>query len=146
MRPNDLRRHVANLGLDLAEDNLRGRHCSVERNGHNDHADLLIDGLLRVEVKASLFTTHKHSRGRYQFNTRNRPDVYVLVCIGSGGHAFIIPDRAIEDRTNVAIWSQDPLTYTGMWRRYLNQWDIVQQELNRCQRRQGFSSPARTRT
>lgn len=146
MRPNDLRRHVAQLGLDLAEDHLRRRHCYIQRNGHNDHADLLIDGLLRVEVKASLFTKHKHSTGRYQFNTRQHPDVYVLVCIGSGGHTFVIPGRAIGDRTNIAIWSKDPLQYNGAWRRYLNRWDVVQQELNRCQRRQDSSSAGRTST
>jgi len=130
----DLRRHVAQIGLEVTEENLKLRGYTVRHNGHNDHADLVIDDTLRVEVKASLWTGHKHSRGRYQFNTRQSPDLYVLVCVGSAGHAFVIPGHVIGDRANVAIWSQDPTAYKGQWSPYLDHWHLVKLELERCQR------------
>jgi hypothetical protein len=121
----DLRQHVEQIGLEVAQENLKCREIGYHLNGYHDHCDIVLDNGIRLEVKASLFTHHKHSKGRYQFNTRQSPDAFVLVCVGSAGHAFVIPGEMIGDRNNVAIWSQDPTEYNGIWTPFLDAWWIL---------------------
>lgn len=104
---------------------------TVHPNGYHDHCDLIINNVLRIEIKGALWTSHRHSPGRWQFNTRNHPDVYILRCLTVPGADFIIPGREIGDRTNIAIWSQDPTKYHGRWAKYCNRWDIIEGELKR---------------
>jgi hypothetical protein len=132
MKALDLRRHIAHIGTTTAILDLELQGYTVQVNGHNDHADLIVNGILRVEIKASLWTSHKTRAGRYQFNTRQRPDVYLLYCLGHNRTVFIIPGDAIGDRANLAIWSKDPWRYKGQWAKYRHAWDIIEQELARC--------------
>lgn len=125
MNEQDLRRHVEHIALEVATENIKVRSHSYKRNGSNAHCDLVIDDTIRVEVKGALFTRHKHSKGRYQFNTRQDPDLYVLVCVGAAGHAFVIPGEMVGDRNNIAIWSEDPTEYTGIWAPFLDAWWIL---------------------
>lgn len=146
MKPDNLRRHVRQIGLDVAEENLRRRHKLVIRAGHSVHPDLVVAGCLLVKIRASLWVAHAHGAGRYQFSTRQKADLYVLVCVSTGGHAFVIPGHIIGDRTSIAIWSRDPTEYTGRWKPYLNRWSCVQEILDRCQKPPDSSSPGRTPT
>lgn len=130
----DLRYHTARVAEQWASTVLSSLGYDVHENGYHDHADLVINGQLRVEVKGSFWVSHKTRAGRYQWNTRQSPDVFILLCMGTQGHAFIIPNKAIGDRTNVAIWSHDPERYTGQWSTYLDDWTTIREELEQCQK------------
>jgi hypothetical protein len=130
----DLRQTVKLVSENRAIVALNALDLDVHLNGQNGHVDLIVNGRLRVEVKGAFFTSHKTRTGRYQFNTRNYPDVYVLHCLGDVPTSFVIPQRAIGDRRNVAIWSRDPRDYKGRWAKYRNAWHVVLEELERCQK------------
>lgn len=132
MKHYDLRRHIANIAEDHAAIDLIKRGFDPQSNGYHGHADFTVNGSLRVEVKASTWVSKQGRAGRYQFNTRNGPDVYLLYCIGTLGHCFVIPGRAIGNRRNVAITSKDVSAYSGQWSVYLEAWDIIEQELEKC--------------
>ena len=129
----DLRRHTAQIAERWAMTVLSELGYAVHQNGHNDGADLVVNDTLRIEVKASFWVGHKTRKGRYQFNTRQRPDCYILFCMGTNGSAFVIPGDIIGDRTNVAIWSQDPERYAGQWATYLDDWEVIERMLVQCQ-------------
>ena len=93
---------------------------------------LLINGTLRVVVKGALWTKAKHSKGRYQFNTRQDADLYILGCMTHAPRFFIVPGRIIGNRENVAIWSEFPSKYVGRWTEYCDAWHILDEELTRC--------------
>lgn len=133
MYEHDLRRHVQHIAEDTAYRTLRHLGHNVHHNGYHDHADLVVNGLLRVEVKGALWTRHKTRKGRYQFNTRQHPDVYILYCLGETGGIFVIPGDAIGDRTNIAIWTKQVRKYAGQWSQYHEAWHIIDKELERCQ-------------
>lgn len=132
MRDLDLRQHVAYLGMTAAIYELEKLGFNVHPNGYHDHADLIINDHLRVEVKASLWTSHKTRAGRYQFNTRQHPNLYILYCLGHNRTAFVIPGKAIGNRRNIAIWSQDPEDYNGQWAKYRQAWHIIERILEQC--------------
>jgi len=129
---NALRRHVQHLAEDKTVVLLSDLGYDVHANGHNDHADLIVNGTLRVEVKGALWTKHRHSRGRYQFNTRQEPDLFILWCLCEYDTVFVIPRSAIGERANIAIWSRFPSNYSGQWMPYRQATHLIQQELERC--------------
>lgn len=101
---------------------LRARGYHVTRTGHNEHYDLLADGL-RIEVKASTWSTAKH---RYQAALRsNDADALVLGCKNGALHYFVIPFDELRGLTNICIYSLDPLFYTGRWSPYLEAWPLL---------------------
>lgn len=124
-------RMVCNHAEDRAIYLLERKGFTVTRNGNNDHADLTINGTLSVEVKGATWTKAKGRKGRYQFNTRQVADVYILCCIGDITRCFVMPGRIVAPYANVAIWSQDPRRYAGRWETYLENWHIIDQELER---------------
>lgn len=136
MRDNDLRKHLGLIGVSNAILELETAGYDVATNGHNDPADLIVNGHLRIEIKASLWTKHKHSSGRYQFNTRQSPDLYILYCLGYRRTAFVVPGSAIGDRHNIAIWTLDPHKYQGQWSQYLDAWHLVERTLQQCHNQQ----------
>ena len=129
----DLRRNTAQIAERWAETVLTGLGYDVRTNGHNDTADLIVNDSLRVEVKASFWVSHKTRKGRYQWNTRQSPDLFILFCMGTNGHAFVIPGTEIGDRTNIAVWSRDPERYAGQWAGHLDDWEHIERMLGRCQ-------------
>lgn len=129
MRDIDLKQHIANIAEDHAILDLERLGYNVHSNGYHDHADLVVNDILRVEVKASTWVKHKNRKGRYQFNTRNHPDLYLCYCIGTQGACFVIPGPTIGDRQNIAIYSQDPQEYQGQWAQYFEAWHIVKEML-----------------
>jgi len=141
MRPTNLKAHVEQIGLEVAEANLRFRGYTVSRPPLGDQAHLVVNDVLYVQVHAALWTKTRYGGGRYQFNTRPGDDVYVLVCADAAGHAFVIPGYLIRGRRNVAIWSRDPTDYLGKWSGYLDRWTTVEEALEQCQRQLASSSP-----
>ena len=131
MKHPNLRQHVQYQAEEFASWMLDYLGYDVRENGHNDHCDLVINGKLRVEVKGALWSSSSTREGRYQFNTRQHPDVYILRCLTIPGAAFIIPGREIGSRTNIAIWSRNPYKYNGQWAKYMNTWDVIRTELER---------------
>lgn len=104
----------------------------VENANSDLMGDLIVNGTLRIGIKGALWTKHKHSKGRYQFNTSHPADVYILGCMTHAPRYFIVPGRAIAGRANVAIWSEFPGKYVGKWSQYCDNWSIIDQELARC--------------
>jgi hypothetical protein len=105
---------------------LRARGCHVERTGHNDHYDLLANGV-RIEVKAS---TWSPAVRRYQANLRgNDADICILGCHDPRNSPnplfFIIPFAELRGLINIAIHSLNPLSYTGRWSPYLEAWPLL---------------------
>jgi len=105
----------------------------IEPASGNLMGGIIINGTLRVQIHGALWTKHKHSKGRYQFNIHTKADVFVLVCFGPLNHYFVIPRHAIGDHHNIAIWSKFPGKYVGRWTQYCDAWHIIDQELARCQ-------------
>jgi len=116
------------LLADSAERELAARLLiaghAVARTGRNERFDLVVDGRLRVEVKASTWTAAAHGRGRYGALLHNRAD---LVCwlIAPTGTWFIIPMRHLGKRTYLSVTSQDPASYRGQWASYRGRWDWI---------------------
>lgn len=104
----------------------------VECMGDRYPCDLIINGTLRVEIKGALWTKHKHSKGRYQFNTRQDADLYILGCMTHAPRYFVVPGHVIAGKTNVAIWSEYPSKYVGRWTQYCDAWHIIDEELAKC--------------
>jgi len=104
---------------------------TVHTPGDLGHFDLIVNGTLRIEARGALWSSSSTRAGRYQFSTRQHPDVYVLRCLTIPGADFIIPAREIGSRKNIAIWSRDPTKYAGQWSKYLNAWHVIETELER---------------
>lgn len=94
----------------------------VERmEAYHARFDLLIDGVLRVEVKAARWAAVPSGGGRYQAHFHNRADLVLFLC-ADVGRWFVIPVEALAGRRNLAIWSYDPAKYGGQWAPYLDAW------------------------
>lgn len=106
----------------LAADILADRGHPVHLTTHKCPWDLWCGGL-KVEVKGARWKGH-----RYQAALRNQQaDVVLLACIR--GHRvvgwFILPQTALVDRSNIAIWTREPRKYGGRWAAYYNRWDVL---------------------
>ena len=131
MRHPALNRHVQHLAENHAIWMLENIGYTLYPSGCPEHSGLIIDGKLRIEVKGALWSSSSTRQGRYQFNTRQHPDVYVLRILEEPGADFVIPGREIGERKNIAIWSRNPHKYNGQWSKYLNRWDVIEAELER---------------
>jgi len=129
MNPQDRRRIVQTTAEDTVSSLLQDAGYDVQTNGSHARADLTINGRLAVEVKGATWTKHAHSKGRYQFNTRQHADVYILVCLHNQPRFFVIPGNVIGARTNVAIWSKFPSKYNGRWSEYCDNWGVIERAL-----------------
>lgn len=114
--------------IELLQDAGYDVHCHPSTSPY----DITINGTLKAEIKGALWTKHKHSKGRYQFNTHQDPDVFILVCFGARTRFFIVPGRIVSERSTVAIWSEYPSKYVGRWTEYCDAWHIIDKELARC--------------
>jgi len=132
VRNRDLHLHVAHLGIVAAIRDLTERGYNVHVNPANAHSDLVICNTLTIEVKASLWTRHNHSKGRYQFNSQPGADLYILACMTHAPRYFVVPGRVIAGKANVAIWSEYPSKYVGRWTQFCDAWHIIDEELERC--------------
>jgi len=116
------------LLADSAERELAARLLvagyTVARTAHNTRFDLVVDGCLRVEVKASTWRSAAGGGGRYQCCFHNRADV-VCWLLANAGTWFVIPVADLAGRRNLAIWSRDPRRYTGQWSPYRGAWHIL---------------------
>jgi len=124
---------VQTIAEDTAIDLLRQAGYQVYCNPNHGTIDITVNGTLQIEIKGALWTKHKHSKGRYQFNTRQDADVYILCCFGALNRFFVVPGRVIGKRANIAIWSEFPSRYVGRWSEYCDAWHIIDKELDRCQ-------------
>ncbi|MCB9080023.1 MAG: hypothetical protein H6631_20655 [Anaerolineaceae bacterium] len=99
---------------------------------HKAAYDLLIDGRLRIEVKASRWLPDSdpgRERWRYQANIRTRQktaDVVIFVAVNSRGRwPFIMPAEAVGNRRSITIRTFDPTYYAGRWSKWLLAWDVL---------------------
>lgn len=97
----------------------------IELQSYHSSFDLLVDGTIRVEVKASRWND---VRRRYQANVRNSADFVVFCAVNGTFHFFVIPGKEIGSRQNIAIFSHDPAEYGGKWARFLDAWDLIKAE------------------
>jgi len=107
----------------------------VATTGHTAHHDLVVNGALKIEVKASLWrqdTDPQRDRGRYQFNIRpkqaggqNGADLVILVARNGQDHHFIIPAAQLGRRRSVTIREQCPDRYAGQWASYRENWQLI---------------------
>lgn len=131
MNRHEHARAVQTAAEDTVISLLQDAGYDVESDGHCYPCSLLINGTLRVEVKGALWTKHKRSKGRYQFNTRQNADVYILACLTHAPRFFVIPGNVIGARENVAIWSEFPSKYCGKWATYCDNWNVIKEALTR---------------
>ena len=136
MSPPNLHQHIQNLAEDHAYWMLENLGYDVQPAPPGYRSNLIVNGTLHIQVKGATYTAHRCSPGRWQFNTRNHPDVYILRCLGIWGEDFVIPGHAIGKRTNIAIWSRDPTKSHGQWAKYCNRWDVIETELERKKNRE----------
>lgn len=108
----------------------------VEPSKPNASWDLLVEGCLRVEVKASEWHKQKpdranrnENRGRYQANIRGRQtsqaDLFVFVAVSGADHYFIIPRADLAGRHSLTIRTYNPEYYTGCLAEFREAWQLV---------------------
>lgn len=126
---------LGTLGEIWVARQLRQRGYTVELIGASSDFDLLVEGVIRVEVKSAL-PSAGNGGVRYQFSLRRHglsldEELLVLLCYhiaGAAPAAFIIPNHALpRDLTKIDITSPDPADYTGQWALYRNDWAQVSQ-------------------
>lgn len=123
----DHRHELAREAERLAAQRLRAMGYAVETTGHRSSYDLLIDGALRIEVKASLWAV-SGGRGRYQANVRNRADLVLFLCrSGRGDVWFVLPASAAG--RSVTIRTFDSRRYTGKYAQFRDRWGLVAEAL-----------------
>lgn len=112
--------------------------------------DIIVDGLLRVEVKTAAAHWHKAKAGvwraRWQFNlTRlSREGDYVVIClceVPNGRdrfNAFVIPSALLlpMGRRHLQITS-NPAAFKGWASTYREQWQVIEQMLQRVRHHAG---------
>jgi hypothetical protein len=117
---------------------LKSQGYQVELTPSNENYDLVIAGVLNIEVKFSTWNLQVDSRGRrsrfrYQFRIHprqvERADLFILVARSGEDHCFIIPSQALAQQRSVTVRSFDPAEYKGKWARYLAAWDLLDEAL-----------------
>ena len=127
----------------------RGHYVKVIPNFYAKY-DLLIDGQLPVEVKASLPYSQSNGvgaiRDRWQFNLAggldaNKTDfLYILVAIDRNGEIFtyLVPSAWTVGRSRTPAITSHPGKYKGWLSQGLQQWQHV--DMVSCWRQQYTSS------
>lgn len=117
--PRDYRK-LARRGVDVVIALAHELGYRVNVTVNNSPFDLWIEGC-RVEVKASEWYENGRS-GRYQAALRNHQcDLLVFDCVNGTDHLHFIPQAALGQRRNIAVWSYDPAQSGGLWRPYLEE-------------------------
>lgn len=122
-----------NLGERCALEEMQHRGYDVVPHGGSKRVDMLVNGKMCVEVKAS----HRGQKGRrattrWQANLSRygkefTADLLLLLCFNGNETpigAFVIPGSAIEPTlTGISISSPDPSKYKGKWAKFWNAWE-----------------------
>lgn len=122
---------------------------AVEPSKGNAHWDLLVEGCLRLEVKASEWKLQEHPepgrrrpRGRYQANIRKKQagqvDLVVFMAVNGADHHFVIPRPELRGRRNLTIRCYDPAHYTGNLAGFYEAWERVGPALAAARERREF--------
>ena len=120
-RATDPRRALAYEAEALAAARLALIGYDVRETGPNERFDLLVDGHLRVEVKASTWRRQPgRTRGRFQANIHNRADLVLWLCRNGRDHWFVIP--ASEAGRTLTIRHPRPDLYAGKYAVYREAW------------------------
>jgi hypothetical protein len=115
--------------VNLVTAHLVAMGYTVETTSHKAHFDLLVNGTLRIEVKAANWTQRacKPQYGRYKANLRkNRADLFIMACNDGCWRFFIIPSAEIRSRS-LEITSYDVSRYTGQYAPFLERWGLIDQ-------------------
>jgi len=107
---------------------LESQGYAVRFTSHKAAFDLLVDGCLWIEVKASRWLP-QGKRWRYQFNLRARQrkaDVVIAVAVNSRGrYPFVLPAATVGDRRSITIRTFAPEHYSGRWSPWLGVWSAL---------------------
>jgi hypothetical protein len=127
--------NVARSAEAHVADMLRARGHDVIRQRLKSPFDLLVDGALRVDVKASSVTTYprktgKHAGANYTFTGCKRGqdcDVFVLVCLRDGdpfAH-FVVPAAEVRGVT-LSIGHRNLMGGgRSKWKPYRDRFDLI---------------------
>lgn len=126
-RPLDRRRAMSNALEAHVRDRLAERGYGVSRTRHQEHYDLVCQGV-RIEVKAS-----RWDGTRWQWNLHNNAaDVAVLACLRQFEALmvpvfFVLPFEVLEGRTVVKLYNPtgDPSSHVGRFTRFYEAWEWI---------------------
>jgi hypothetical protein len=126
------------MGETWVADVLRERGHQVAEIGTRSSTDLVVDGLVTVEVKSATMTKRKVQRGgeyggwMFSFGRNGRPnddDFAVLVCFSDEMESvgvFVIPkDNLGLQRKTARITRENPDDYAGQWAEFRDRWDLI---------------------
>lgn len=129
--------YLGYLGELYAAGELVMRGATVARGGKgSDQADLVLHGVLPVEIKTARPTMYRKDlkRNGYQFcleregHSEMRGEFLILVCWEMPPvdlDVFIIPTFAINSQGKITIPQENPKNYQGKWAKWLNRWDLI---------------------
>lgn len=103
--------------------------------GHPGGCDLILEGLLTVEVKTANLTGRVDSNSpRWQFSMTKldgqhspfEEDVLVLRCLSEPPYHFVIPGELVNPQLQkIDITREDPRGYRGRWHQFGEKWILV---------------------
>ncbi len=97
----------------------------VTETGHNERYDLLVEGKLRIEVKASTWRRQAgRRRGRFQANIHNQADLVLWLCRNGRDHWFVIPASEAGRTLTIRHWRPD--LYAGKYAIYREAWGSLE--------------------
>lgn len=117
----------------MAEQRVMGRLSSlgyvVSPASPNAPYDFVVNGSIRVEVKASRFHPFGNSRGRYQWDFHNQADVLVVLLVADSVPVYLVMPCWGICRGNMAICQKNPFEYMGKWAFWVERWDVLENAL-----------------
>lgn len=120
----DHRHELAREAEGLAAARLRSLGYAVELTGHQARYDLLVNGCLRVEVKASNWRQQAGRRGgRYQANIHNSADLVLFLARGGRDTWFVMPLSVAGRSITIRDYRADRTA--GKYAPYLAAWGLV---------------------
>lgn len=139
---------VGKIGERWVVESLRRRGYTAEWVGGSSDYDVLVEGVVRAEVKSAQLGRYKGRCHRWQFSLRRHgldvdEELVFLLCYDDLDESpiatFIIPGSMLLRRlTKIDITSRDPREYRGRWQEYLGAWEVVE----RVVRETGFAKPS----
>lgn len=134
----DVCRDLGQAGEEAVADLIRGRGHQVRLDGGNHLHDLVVEGVVTVEVKTALPTAANGNRhDRWQFNLYDTDgyhqpvleDVLVLRCQhdrnGGGADHFVIPGSLLPAGLTKLDITSHPRRYAGKYSLFLDAWELL---------------------
>lgn len=121
----------------LVADWLKAQGYQVETADPGEHHDLVLEGVLQIEVKFSTWNEQvDRGRRRYRYQWRIHPEqvgrFHMAICIARNGedNYFFIPAKKLGSQKTVTIRTFDPAEYTGKWSPFLGAKELLEAALD----------------